>query len=299
MIENMIENIISPSLLAPMSRLKLEQLSLNDSDLIFNSDTKNILLNLLNSIKESSITNFDLEQIESSNIEKLFSDFNKKFNNCSVQLPTKIISMSLKNITGLIKLNFLYDDLHIIPQIIYATNMFTNLFKINYDGLTINVLLDDNNRIIDPQSKSDPKIKIKEQRKKCLGFTISGVTYKHNKLINLTKKEEIIKLLFHELIHYAGLDINFYDTEYNSKYDIDNKNLNISEAYTEFLAVILNVAFMTININPSDNMNKIYDKFEKILKIETEYSVYLTTNILRFYDYDLNNYKDFFDNNKR
>ena len=69
----------------------------------------------------------------------------------------------------------------------------------------------------------------------------SGLTLPGHYII-LFRKEEMIKVLFHELIHYLDLDMRNYQKELFFLYDEINLKadiINPNEGYTELLALIL------------------------------------------------------------
>lgn len=210
-------------------------------------------------------------------------------------------SMSIKFFVGsdIIKINFIYDNNNTIFKyiaiVLHALNTFCNLFPHNYSGLEINVCLDQNLRNIDiPDHIISIKNKITYLQKESLAFNVSGVTYPSRKIINLTRQEELIKLLFHEMIHFIELDHILTDTNFKNTWAINTKGLNLSESYTEFFSVLLYAMYESIHLSKlipvkSDII------FKEILSIETEYSICLTSSILKFYNYNNTNYKKFFD----
>ena len=101
--------------------------------------------------------------------------------------------------------------------------------------------------------------------------------------IILFRKEEVIKVLFHEIIHYLDLDIRnnqndllFVYKDINLKADIINPN----EAYTELLALL----FLNIWEYHYKNV-KIKDFYKYKLNIELYWSFIQITKILKFFKY--------------
>lgn len=200
---------------------------------------------------------------EKKDLHSIFLDFNNFNLNDDFEKEVLLMNKSFSCSLHSIKLYFLFLDfpLNLIAGIIHAINTFCCLFPFNYKGLSIYICLDENKRII---SKNI--------------FNISGITDKYNKTIILTKKEEIIKLLFHELIHYIGLDSSL----------LIFSELKYFEAYTELLSVIFFVAYKSIHYKRN---------FNKELNKELKYSLLLTSNILKYYGYG-DNYRDFFKQKK-
>ena len=116
------------------------------------------------------------------------------------------------------------------------------------------------------------------------GLTLPGY------YIVLFRKEELIKVLIHELVHYLDLDMRndqkellFLYKDINLKADIINPN----EAYTEILAIIF------LNIWEYNYKNIKIDDFIKYkLNIELYWSFIQITKILKFFKY--NSFDDLF-----
>ena len=110
----------------------------------------------------------------------------------------------------------------------------------------------------------------------------SGLTLPKYYII-LFRKEELIKVLFHELVHYLDFDmlnnqneLLFLYKDINLKADIVNPN----EGYTELLALVL------LNIWEYNYKNLKIDNFLKIkLNIELYWSFIQITKILKFFKY--------------
>ena len=129
-------------------------------------------------------------------------------------------------------------------------------------------------------------------------FTASGVTFGHNPRISiLTRYEEINKLMYHELIHNFGIDGSNYHNELkkdgiferyikiktNNSY---NYEYSLYESYTELISSYINIIFITIKQNITDDSLK-YILMTKII-IEIIYSYNTISNIIK-----LNNFTDY------
>lgn len=262
---------------------------------------------LLDTFLDCSFKQIILEEnpVGDTNIlKKSFIDFDHNINKVSSsKFQTDVTNMK-KNIGFIIKVNhnkifvnFLFNDsdTNLITSILYAIHIFCHTFPHSYDDLTINICLDDNKRNLLDESRDNLDTYFNKTKKLSTGFTASGVTYRQSKLIILTKKEEIIKLLFHELCHYAELDLSLYETIFNVSWNIKNNKLNLAESYTEFLSIILNSMYSCLFLSNSIDTNYT-DLFDLILSYEVEYSVLLTSTILNFYKYNHQNHKSFFVN---
>lgn len=110
---------------------------------------------------------------------------------------------------------------------------------------------------------------------------------KKNGDISIWRKEEILKVLIHEMLHslkydYYAINDNL-DRIVRKEYNV-NKNINTNESYTETLATILNCMYYTIE------NNKDYIYFLALLKNEQRHSLSQVNKLLRYYGY--NNYKE-------
>ena len=77
----------------------------------------------------------------------------------------------------------------------------------------------------------------------------SGSTDRNDSII-IWRKEDILKVLIHELIHLLGFD-NVEDTDdiinhYNDKYNLGNKKLKVYEAYTEIWALLIHSYYLAL-----------------------------------------------------
>lgn len=110
----------------------------------------------------------------------------------------------------------------------------------------------------------------------------SGLTLPKYYIV-LFREEELIKVLFHELIHYLDLDMRNYQNELLFLYKDINLTANMinpNEAYTETLALILmniwEYQYRKININDFINYK---------IDIEFFWSLIQITKILKFFNY--------------
>lgn len=294
--------MINPELLMQYSKQKY--LSITEKKYTFNKK----LFALLDNMKiafQSPIELKKISPISITTLKSIFINFNKSFNGIKSKFLDDVnnllnYSISFKLIVpgGTITLNFLYTDHqnNLIALIIHAINTFCYLFKNhNYNGLVINICLDNNFRTINCPDSDSYDDKLDYLKKNSLALNVSGVTYKYKKIINITRIEEIIKLLFHELVHYIELDDALTGISYTKNWSISS-NLNLSETYTEFISVLCNSAYQTIYLCKNES---IYDLYSHILQKEIAYSIYLTSNILKFYDYNIDTYKSFFTKNQK
>lgn len=296
---------IDTSVLTNNSKSKFELLKINSKN---RHHLNQNLIILLKNMLTAFIINLDLRNVTPINIyglRNIFIDFNRTFNLITgskfendVKQMNMTFTFELKIANDVVTINFLVEDINksreLIAVILHSLHTFCYLFPYNYNNLTIYICLDDNKRNIEIfESQNNFQNIFENLRKKSAAFNISGVTEKFNKKIILTKSEEIIKLMYHEMIHYIGLDSELIGFKYQCKWSIANINLNLFEAYTEFMSIILNSAYETIHLASLKKIN-MYDLYENILYTETQYSIYLCANILKFYGYTANTFNDFF-----
>lgn len=162
-----------------------------------------------------------------------------------------------------------------------------------------------NNKILcliflSPYKKKIPKIK-----KKLSYDEINSGCSVYGNYICIWRYEELYKVLFHELIHCFGLDINA-DRNVLKSY-VKNKfkiigNESLGEAYTDALAVILYTLYFSRNDNYINNLNNqikfIKLQAEKIISYIPQERPYKTdTSIYSYYILKyalLTNLKDLF-----
>ena len=89
------------------------------------------------------------------------------------------------------------------------------------------------------------------------------------------RKEECLKVLFHECIHaFRFSSLDHYDRvalKYRREYNIDSKMLNIDETYTEIWAKIINCYFITKLLMMENPEKDNYEYFCLLLGIEREF----------------------------
>ena len=121
------------------------------------------------------------------------------------------------------------------------------------------------------------------------GATLPGV------FIYLWRKEEIIKVLIHEIVHYLDLDMIDYQNKFKILYkniNLDAKMVNPNEAYTEILALFLMSVWSYYNRELNEDINNFVSKR---LTIELGWSYHQINKILKYFKcYD--NYDELFNN---
>nr|UZT28937.1 hypothetical protein [Nucleocytoviricota sp.]UZT29265.1 hypothetical protein [Nucleocytoviricota sp.] len=119
----------------------------------------------------------------------------------------------------------------------------------------------------------------------------SGISYYNN--IILFRKEEILKVFIHELLHNFGLD-NLYDNS-NIKltqiFKINSDNL-FNEAYIEFIAIILHTIYFSCLF--SENYSTMNYYFKIFINYEINFSLIQLVKFLNIYNIE---FLDFFKKN--
>lgn len=221
-----------------------------------------------------------------NNFEKVYSNLTKdflknykkediKFNNYhnykkSILFSDKSIVTVIYN-KQIIKLNIYHNNenldnfINTILLVIYFMIEYVNFRK----DIIIDYLLTDEKKEI----KSLKRNQILTQNE-----INSGLTNLIEKKIIIWRKEEIMKVTIHELIHLLNIGINKTSTKlinhYKKKYKISSNNIILDEAYTEFLAVLINNYLIT------KFTNKNYNYFKYLLKLEIYFSTFQTKKIL-------------------
>jgi hypothetical protein len=134
--------------------------------------------------------------------------------------------------------------LNYIPKI--NNNKFFNIFIILYKG---------KRKLSNPSQKK---------------YINGGFTYLNGNNIYIYRKQEFIKVLFHEILHHS-INVEYYTIYYKNKY-------LLSEAVTEFLATIHYLKFL-----------KLFK--QKYIQIELEHSINIIPYILNIDDHNTNIYE--------
>lgn len=308
------------SFITEETKIKLKQLKpklykLKSQSL--NSNLK-ILLNKMIVAFATKIKVYSIESMDIKEIKKVFINFTENINNIKqskfiddLKEMTFTYSIQLILNHNTITLHFIFPTKKLdgyISIIIHVINTFCLIFPVNYDQLQIYICLDANQRKIILPTKltqsfdvASQKKKIDYLKKKSLAFSVSGVTNKFKNEIIITRMEECVKLIFHEMTHYAQLDhvLRSLNNNFGMNFSIDNNYLNHSEAYAEFMSVILTSAYQSIHLISESSIeqvsqNDIYYLFSQLILFEKEYSYYLSANLLKFYGYNDETFKDFF-----
>ena len=115
----------------------------------------------------------------------------------------------------------------------------------------------------------------------------SGSTDRNDSII-IWRKEDILKVLIHEIIHLLGFD-NLEDNKdiinhYNEKYKLGNKKLNIYEAYTEIWALLIHSYYLAYVTQKSLTTKiSVKELFQDYVLIEKQWCNELGGKLLGFF----------------
>lgn len=251
--------------------------------------------NIKNSIYLKNIYNYFNENY-SNNLPNLKKQ-NIKVKNININLDNKFISKTIKNNIYKLKNKYILNfkiknnninitifhnennlDKFIYALIIYIQLMY-NLCKCNKDINLTYYLTNYKKNVSNNYIQKRNHI-----------FTVneinSGLSYNNN--IIIWRKEEILKVTLHELIHNMNLDYRNENKDiidyYNTIYNLNSSKMNTFEAYTDFWAIIINTFLV------SKLLNENYNYFKNILSIEISFILYQAEKILylsRTYNKDI------------
>lgn len=173
--------------------------------------------------------------------------------------------------------------------LIKRLRIFVNLFTIKKNVNIYCYASDDKRNVInDRLNLNDLSNEYKKLNDKLGALTIAGETIHNPNTIFITKKEELCKLMIHEMIHLYELDekVDIIDNNILNKWNV-KITTNSYEAYTELISNLFIIICISI-----ETKTNVYD----LINIERIYSIYDTAKLLYLYNYDETNIIDFFMN---
>jgi hypothetical protein len=143
------------------------------------------------------------------------------------------------------------------------------LDRVDIQYLSIDIYLVDQNKTIRDSTEKFTRNEINS------GYCITGKT-PH---IVIYRKEEIFKVLIHELIHAFQYD-SYEDNpkiikHYQNKYNISSEKINSNEAYTEIWSNIINCYLISKNIGRNR-----YNLFLILIAMEKEFSYFQAEKVI-------------------
>jgi hypothetical protein len=250
----------------------------NELNIIYKNIIENFLLkNII--IKNIFIENINKNQFISNNIKNQINKIIKygyviNYENIILKYYTnKKIN---NNILPKLIINILIITKSLL--ILFKKNFKNNIQKINYYELSNKKIFPKNNNIILSPNE--------------INSGLTNINLNEYGEITLFRKEEILKVLIHELIHSNLIDKNIIFSNiskfYNKMFCV-NYNILLNEAFTETMANILNIMFINI-IDQKSNIILL----NKMFKNEIKYSIYIYSKIMDYYK--INNINDIIKN---
>lgn len=116
---------------------------------------------------------------------------------------------------------------------------------------------------------------------------------------HIYRKEEWVKVLIHEAIHFLNIDfscvhdnaVEQLDQQFYRIIPLKKENIRLYEAYCEFWALQIHCSIIAFfdNMKRDIDYEKTFNKYENLLKNETKYSLFQMNKILNY------NYLDYYD----
>ena len=218
--------------------------------------SNNIPSNLFNKYLDIDVLN---EFVDMEILDSLLKQSNYK-NTFKIRYKNLIINLDIIGEAKIVPLPILNKLVNII--------IILGQYKSKTRSITINIDI----YLTDFKKKLNIRTKSLGSREINSGFTASG-----HKLC-IFRKEELYKVLTHELIHYLKLDLvrHVEFTDYYKYFNIpQNTEIRLNEAYTEIFAVIFNSMINT----------KSEKELVSVLNRELKYSLYQCAKILDYYNF--------------
>lgn len=161
-----------------------------------------------------------------------------------------------------------------INEIIDTIHFLFSIYPTNKD-IKINIYLTDTKKILPNYYNEDAFIFNRDQAN-----SGSCLRSSEGSIVHIWRKEEILKVLIHELIHALCIDEIHDSTDiiehYKNKYQISSDKINTNEAYTEIWANIINCFWISQKVK-----KKPYDLFKTLIALEKEHSLFQSLKIFK------------------
>jgi hypothetical protein len=258
----------------------LNNYKISNNNLINNNLTNNkYFMELFDNFKK----NYTYVALDKIYIEELYTDPNFYLKDNDFTSP-QIKSYILNNLKYNYKLSYENNiiiyyskkkiiNMRLIQHMFQIIIILKNIFNRNNINQTI-IYFETNKK-----KKFPSKYKILGPNEINTGLTLLDL--KKNGNIILFRKEEILKVLIHELIHSNLIDEKFIfsnENTYLNKILCSNYNIVLNEAFTETLATILNIYYIHI----VKKLGK--GELNKMLKNEIKYSNLISSKIFKYYN---------------
>ena len=292
-----IKNYLHQEFVDHLNSITDDECDLLNKKLIKNKSAINELLKLNNNISIDELENImgtNLQCIEDLiDCSKIYESMNDKHKinilksiYSNMFMPLRIIQWIEESATELSIITFNNITIYLISDI-KTDNLVTHIVTIVKWLLMIS---NKNNKKLDLYlflSDIIKEIPHKCNKKECSlkRENINSGTSYNNNWIHIYRKEELFKVLIHELIHYLEIDINNY------AYIIDglcshilmhkaSKPILVNEAYTEFLAIYLHTLYISKNISHYSKKS-LEEIFFELLLNEEKFTLYQINKIFK------------------
>jgi len=109
-----------------------------------------------------------------------------------------------------------------------------------------------------------------------------------NNFIMIWRREELCKVLIHEIIHYLDIDVK-HDENFNNLFNYNMGQIKypilINETITEIQAQFLHTIYISyLSMDKTDNTDHIYDTFKILYQYELIFSWYQFSKIMDYYN---------------
>lgn len=209
-------------------------------------------------------------------------------------IPDKIVDYIKENIKYKYVISYNYKN-NIINIEYYCSKKKKNinLFKIIVNRIIFMMIISNTYKNLNIEIYDTPFKKTFNcnNHKKCGKLTHnnvnSGLSYLNN--IIIFRREEMLKLLIHELIHALDIDNKFENEKDIEKildiYNINYSNLLINESYVETWAIIINIFLVLHEKKKYEKKNKI-KLFKEYIKKEIVHSFQQSSKLCIYYNID-------------
>lgn len=111
----------------------------------------------------------------------------------------------------------------------------------------------------------------------------SSTSHEHTNEIIIYREEDWFKVLIHESIHSFRLDFPHSGKELLLLFRVKSE-VNLFESYTEFWAEIINMMFCAIEMDKTNNFDKVIEIMNLMIRVEKQFTLFQAVKILNHMD---------------
>ncbi|CAI2358579.1 Hypothetical protein MVR_LOCUS286 [uncultured virus] len=163
-------------------------------------------------IQEMRLFDLQFNHVSSSNLTKFISDTaGTKYYKINLLIPNadrdtaNTTTNANPNQLVTVYLAYHFSMSSVINSVIFAIMYFCKLFPGNYDQLTMYVVMSLDRRMF-PHDKVLTPDRLRQAREQSVAFTCAALCDVENKKVIVSKYENIMSTIFHELMHYIDFD---------------------------------------------------------------------------------------------